>query len=163
MSKVKKAKWYTIISAGVVFSVLACSSSQAKSMLQSYEAGDVNRSITATKSSSNKIMLTFKASKAFKDSRSKAINKLPSVGSKAKVNVKTIIYPLKGKYKITASVGDSPPSSVTGRYNFTGSLRPEGCYLSTCRTASGSYCNETGPKGTCLIRTEVAETRAYVP
>jgi len=65
MHQSKKATWYTIASAGIVFTVLACSSAQAKNTVTNYQAGK-HTGATVNKLKSNHIQLIKQGTKAQK-------------------------------------------------------------------------------------------------
>jgi|GEM_PF-1679962 hypothetical protein len=76
MNKPKKAIWYTVVSTGIVFTVLACSSTQAKNTVANYQGGKT-ADVTANKVNSKNIQLINK-SKATKKAKRKISTDYPS-------------------------------------------------------------------------------------
>jgi|GEM_PF-1750036 hypothetical protein len=101
MKKSKKATWYTIVSTGIAFTVLACSTAQAEKMVASYQAD--NSSMTASKIGADRVQL--QAMQATKERKSylaenKNLVKANSNAFKTGTYIQTAIKKASGEYML---------------------------------------------------------------
>jgi|GEM_PF-2784465 hypothetical protein len=98
MKKAKKATWYTIVSTGIAFTVLACSTAQAEKMVASYQNDQSSMTANAVGKNQVQLIKSFEERKGFQAQLKEMVKASGGVGAQQYVKLK--VNKAKNQYTI---------------------------------------------------------------